>query len=931
MVCNYKLSFAKDYTLPGDQYYISPNLQASEVYLNRQQALDKLTDDLQKMKDMGFTEVRLTDAVLGGVYPWPMPDQTQYFLLMDQLMALFNDKGMRVILLMASGRGEFTQNETFKNFLYTFADHFKNQPAIMAYDLYNEPENLLHTTRGITTEKYQLSKVIAEWCSSIRKADQNHLITIGTYPDSYAYDYELMPIDFVSYHIYPYTDYINTSLDYMKVYNYWSGKTTRLPWIIGETGFGGSSNPAIYGDSNDPDHKIGTETDQATFASTTAPLSVNCNCKGYSWWLFQDMHGNYPGGDYMGTYKTYLGPPNTLAGQVKKPVGAAFDGLKNTAPTYQGMSMNASNCARPSNYYTFQQGSSGLFTGSVKDENNVGIANALIIASDGSHTYRTYAKEASAGTVGDFSVNTHGYPIVSLTITYPGYSNLDYRQAGGLPSLQTYNLTKINRNNWVKQGTNGSFNKLEVVDDPTKDWILSDVDKFYKGDFNGDGQEDLFCIKYSAAGVNTDRMAVLTYSEKFVLDPPYNTNSQYILRAGWKVLWDNNSNSSSLTYPYRNNFVVGDFDGNGRDDIISVGSWTTSFYFGTDNDWHFWDSNMGNMSNLSGLGYYSSNVVTGNFNGLGRDLIIGVNSGGYVASFEYTNHAWVCSQYSNSTVPNSNPGYEISALTPYISKFVTGDFDGDGMTELLGIQPGAGTPMALFKRNVADGKWIAKWYDATGNTSGMGAYRGNLQVGNFDSDNYDEILGINANYCVAFNFNPSTYAVEWDGTYNSIISDWSIPKGSAIYDNYMFLNTDKYSKQQHLLTFRHTGLSFVSNLYAFKPNTTSYAPCSTLRLANPTDATASIESTSSSNGEMQIFPNPNEGMFSVSLPGEADMKNVKVEIYDNLGRMIAAENYQVTGSSENLLDVKYTSTLSGVYYLKVFTSTSIFVKSFIKL
>jgi len=188
-----------------------------------------------------------------------------------------------------------------------------------------------------------------------------------------------------------------------------------------------------------------------------------------------------------------------------------------------------------------------------------------------------------------------------------------------------------------------------------------------------------------------------------------------------------------------------------------------------------------------------------------------------------------------------------------------------------------------------------------------------VKVGNFDSDNSEEIFGINANYAVAFNFNTSLNTVTWDGTYNSVIADWSIPKGSATYDNYVFLNTDKNSKQQDLLTLRNNGQYFSANLYAFRENNISSNPCPSARLAS--NSTSDLkENILNDQNDLKLYPNPSTGVVNVTLKeGEA---SGLVRVIDVAGKELYVK--QIT-STDSALDLSAFE--NGIYFVILESST----------
>ena len=99
-------------------------------------------------------------------------------------------------------------------------------------------------------------------------------------------------------------------------------------------------------------------------------------------------------------------------------------------------------------------------------------------------------------------------------------------------------------------------------------WNISNVDKYYAGDFDGDGIDELFCAQVTNG--NSDYMKVLQYG------------------TSWSTLWSNYGVSEGVgIYPYRGNLVIGNFDKDEADEILGIGSWATKFDFSTSNQWNW--------------------------------------------------------------------------------------------------------------------------------------------------------------------------------------------------------------------------------------------------------------------------------------------------------------------------------------------------------
>ncbi|PCJ85008.1 MAG: hypothetical protein COA57_08285 [Flavobacteriales bacterium] len=74
-------------------------------------------------------------------------------------------------------------------------------------------------------------------------------------------------------------------------------------------------------------------------------------------------------------------------------------------------------------------------------------------------------------------------------------------------------------------------------------------------------------------------------------------------------------------------------------------------------------------------------------------------------------------------------------------------------------------------------------------------------------------------------------------------------------------------------------------------------------------------------GQIQLFPNPNEGVFKLVIESELD-EEVVIKVFDLEGRIVLEEHIgKVTGQLEKMIDLSEAS--SGVYHLQVITDRSV--------
>ncbi|MCO6481308.1 MAG: cellulase family glycosylhydrolase, partial [Flavobacteriales bacterium] len=234
---------------------------------------DRLLADFQKVRSMGFNAVRLTGCLTVGyrdtpehgdnerrfnleVYQNPFPNgnhdadhvqvdleegidgaySQRLFELINGVLDVAQEADLKVILLVA-GPGKRNPDENrrymyptfdqqavddYANYLAHLATALQGHPALLAYDLFNEPQfnsleyqqcaNPVLGEDRICGEKWHKEDICAftdQWYSAIKQHDPDHLVTLGGLGlyELEVWDMGALHLDFYSLHIYPYADY----------------------------------------------------------------------------------------------------------------------------------------------------------------------------------------------------------------------------------------------------------------------------------------------------------------------------------------------------------------------------------------------------------------------------------------------------------------------------------------------------------------------------------------------------------------------------------------------------------------------------------------------------------------------------------------------------------------------------------------------------
>lgn len=361
------------------------------------------------------------------------------------------------------------------------------------------------------------------------------------------------------------------------------------------------------------------------------------------------------------------------------------------------------------------------------------------------------------------------------------------------------------------------------------------------------------------------------------------------------------------------------------------------------------DSNYGQTSgnSMSMMINYNSSVIVGDFYGVGRDAILGISNGTWMTTFLLVGNNWTWVQSNLGATNNPSPGYELSYLTPYKQQLLSGDFDGDGQTDLFGNELPSGS-MALFKvtwdNSSAAFKWVNSnnqpyWKD-NNNSYGLFQYRDRILVGNFDKDKNDELFCLNNTHCVVFdffNFTQNNCSGSWDGADYTSISDHEI--NGSLPTTYVFLKNDpdKPNNQQELLAIRKSNLNptqYIADIYNFRPNPESYWPCSTLRTYRNTISDETLNNNNNSSkininsDELIIFPNPSNGKFYLKfdqIPFDSGSDR-KIKIFDSQGKEI--QNFNAVSFPDSKIIEININAVSGIYLLQYQYDNRILSKKF---
>lgn len=252
-------------------------------------------------------------------------------------------------------------------------------------------------------------------------------------------------------------------------------------------------------------------------------------------------------------------------------------------------------------------------------------------------------------------------------------------------------------------------------------WNLDPADRYVVGDYDGNGIDDLL-------NINSPWAQMLAYDEQ---------SWEWSYVWGTSEDWIGSSEEGGWNISDDDQYLTGDFDGNGTDELLAIHSpyanlmgydgsaW--EYLWGTSEDWIGTEGSGG--WNISSDDQY----IVADFDGDGIDELLAIHED-YATLLSYQNASWA---YLWGTSVGQIDDWEISSSDEYVAS----DFDGDGAAELLSVN----APNAkLF--DYTDAGFESQWYTDAGSIHNwMMSADGKLMAGDFiGGDGQAELLSLNA-------------------------------------------------------------------------------------------------------------------------------------------------------------------------------------------
>ncbi|TNE90077.1 MAG: glycosyl hydrolase family protein [Deltaproteobacteria bacterium] len=238
----------------------------------------------------------------------------------------------------------------------------------------------------------------------------------------------------------------------------------------------------------------------------------------------------------------------------------------------------------------------------------------------------------------------------------------------------------------TRDWTNGGLDRIDG-------WYLNANDHHVSGDFDGDGRAELFSLNATSG-----------YA-KLMDHEPRQIGPASMSTAGWSTSWSNPGDGwvDGWAMADTDRFLVGDFarDLAGADELLAIqsgtgfahvmrfaGKWSTLYSNGGTDAMHWWTLNDDDQ------------FVVGDFDGDGLDEVLALNeASGHAHLMRYGRGGF-------STDWATSRGQVGSWIFHTDDRFVALDIDGDGTDEILATNAGTKWAQLLAFR---DGEWVSTW------------------------------------------------------------------------------------------------------------------------------------------------------------------------------------------------------------------------------
>ena len=357
------LNYVVSYRYLDNEFVVAPciyyeNMDEFETFTPEDNQM-QIQGHLKLIKEMGFNSIRLVfDRVSfdKNNKPFYRTDSNDIYLHkyqkeiiqgLQRFVAVAKTEDIKIMLLIKA-----PLNRQIETFTIALLKTFKDEPAIFAYDFFNEPL-YFDTIKNRTKE--EVFQIVSHWADIMHQYAPHQLFTIGMAEplEVFKWDPSILPIDFVQIHSY--------NPLRIKSEIYWYKHYIHKPLMLGETALPAENDSIPY-------------QYQCEYFDHVFRYAKDCGVCGFGWWEFQDANIGVFEGKYAGILHhndtTYTADGKHRILGAPKPIAEHIQTALEYIPQNQA--------SRPFNYYNMLGYSNICIKGKVVNKRNKGIEGAVV-------------------------------------------------------------------------------------------------------------------------------------------------------------------------------------------------------------------------------------------------------------------------------------------------------------------------------------------------------------------------------------------------------------------------------------------------------------------------------------------------------------------------------------------------------------------------
>lgn len=484
-------------------------------------------------------------------------------------------------------------------------------------------------------------------------------------------------------------------------------------------------------------------------------------------------------------------------------------------------------------------------------------------------------------------------------------------------------------NGWEKIWSNNGNGKIGTA------WPIRELDNYAAGDFDGDGAEELLCTRLEESDHSW------AYMKKYINgDWKWYWDNGGNDRIDWWYL-DHNTRFFVGNFDGDANGQDELLLISGKDN--GTNNWACLYQYNTDHrSWNkLWGNDNGTGVSNGSIGWWhidaADDYLVGDYDNDGKDDLLSIGKFHMSDNFAQL-HTFNGTDWSNLWSNDMHEGLgKIGTWNiHYKDIFKSGKFKGQDYCDYLLCFEGEGHSNRMIKYNPGTNVWDnTSYYTNSGTFGGWGAAPLNptdeVLIGEIDDkDDKDEIMFVqnklSAKWAVSFDLNSSEddWNWNWEGSIYSghvpFFDDWPINPSGGSNTDYMLIKANK-TDPEYLLAFRSFGTNkqYIASMYKSTTNTNKSGS-----VKEGESVKNIIIAKDPVKEAIELYPNPATSDLNIRLINVSEIKSI--EVINTNGK---TENVQPDKINQTIININMSGLSKGLYFVRIVTGNSVITEKLI--